>query len=279
MLIAAGAFLAVGCATVSPEQDAQRQLLTRAAQDCQRRYPYVERFDFDRFDRLTWLYREGASQADRDRFSACYREQVIELARATSAAGSPEARSGGESSVPPDAWRDPPTWKVGNQWSYRWESSRGKGTFVWRVLAEEAVDNATCYLVDSGRYQIYFRKADFALVQEKDRTVLDLKYVPARRFLAWPLHVGRAWEVLYTQEVHRRGSTALRLGVWRVERKEQIAVPAGTFEAFKVVERDKWANAVVSQIWVAPKVKGLVKAEFHYDYGVEKRELTAYQVD
>jgi hypothetical protein len=61
-----------------------------------------------------------------------------------------------------------------------------------------------------------------------------------------------------------------------VESKEQVTVPAGTFEAFKVLERDKWTGNLVVELWIGPEVKGLIRALIYFNYGVEKRELTAF---
>jgi hypothetical protein len=57
-----------GCATMSPEQEAQRELLSNAAQDCQRQYPFVQSYSFNRFNQMSWFYRETATQAQRDQF-------------------------------------------------------------------------------------------------------------------------------------------------------------------------------------------------------------------
>jgi hypothetical protein len=273
-----------GCATMTPEQGARRELLAQAAQDCQRRYPFIQSFEFDRFDRLLWYYREGTSAADRDLFRTCYGERVSELTR-TAAASAPGAASG---SRPPaqtpgtpavaDSWNEAPVWHVGDEWGYRWESPRGGGTFVWRVMSEETVDGADCYVIDAGRIQLYFRKTDLAFVQERDRGTVSYRYTPPRRVLAWPLRVGGAWEDLFVQEWPQERSTRNRLRAWRVEAKERITVPAGTFESFKIVERDKWGNSVVAEVWVAPAVRGMVRVQLHYDYGIEKRELTSFKL-
>ena len=281
-LVIAGSLWITGCATLTPEQAASRELLTRAAQQCRERYPFVRRFDFDRFDRLLWIYQEGTSQSDRDLFAACYRERTAELSKAVAASSSQAAGSRPADSsapTPTDAWVNAPTWKIGYEWSYRWESPRGGGTFVWRVISEETVEGTDYYVVDSGRYQGYHRKSDLAYFQQKDRGVLEYKYTPPSPNFAWPMHVGRVWEQLYVQERPRDRSTSNLLRVWRVEAKEKISVPAGTFQAFKIVSRNKWNNSVSSETWMAPEVKGIVRNDLHNDYGVEKRELTAFKVD
>jgi hypothetical protein len=53
--------------------------------------------------------------------------------------------------VPPDAWTSVPIWKVGDQWTYRWESPRGSGTRVYEVTSEAIVKGIDCYVVKYSR--------------------------------------------------------------------------------------------------------------------------------
>jgi hypothetical protein len=45
---------------------------------------------------------------------------------------------------------DLPVWNVGDEWTYRWESQRGKGTFTSVVDREEMVDGAVDYVMVTG---------------------------------------------------------------------------------------------------------------------------------
>src|SRR5262245_20724926 len=161
-----------GCATTSPEHAGQRELLSSAAQDCQRQYPFVVNYSFNRFNQMSWTYRQTATQAERDQFIGCYRDRVSELTK--TAAASSVATRGDQSAgtvrpvAPSDAWVGPSIWNIGDEWSYRWESPRGSGTFVRRAVAEEMVDGIDCYVIASGRFSLYFRKSDRAYVMEKD---------------------------------------------------------------------------------------------------------------
>jgi hypothetical protein len=275
--------LLTGCATTSPEQASHRERLSTAAQDCQRRYPFVMRVDFDRFDRLTWLYREGATQSDRDAFTECYRVRVQELTTAVSAHGS-TGQPGGTPSAPSAtadagvAAVEVPVWKPGFEWEYRQESPRGRGTFKWTMTREETVDGTPCYVVWSGPLELYWRVSDLASVLSKRLAQVETRYAPPRLNLAWPLAVGRSWEQLLVQErpLERKSSNLLR--TWQVERMESVTVPAGTFRAWKVVSRDKWANSVVWEYWYAPDVRNLVRSRETPSYGGETRELIRFKL-
>src|SRR5882724_3817232 len=43
-----------------------------------------------------------------------------------------------------------PTWAVGDEWSYRWKSPQGGGTFVWVVDRFETVEGIEAFVVKSG---------------------------------------------------------------------------------------------------------------------------------
>jgi hypothetical protein len=181
--------------------------------------------------------------------------------------------------VPPTAWTSAPTWKVGDEWTYRWESPRGSGTTVYEVTSEAVVRGIDCYVVKFGRSENYIRKTDLAFVQGNNRGGLEYSYTPPRAYAMWPLYVGRAWELLIALERPQDRTTESIFKTWRVEAKERITVPAGTFETYRIIERNKRDNSLSTEHWLAPEVKARVRANLYFDYGVEKRELIAYKVN
>jgi hypothetical protein len=114
---------------------------------------------------------------------------------------------------------------------------------------------------------------------QREGTVVTYKYTPPRQEAVWPLYVERSWEQLYVQDQPERRVTDNYLRTVRVEAQERVTVPAGVFEAFKVVVRNKYSNVMVRQYWLGPEVKNVVRREEYYDYGVEKQELTAFKVN
>jgi hypothetical protein len=181
--------------------------------------------------------------------------------------------------VPPDAWTSVPIWKVGDQWTYRWESPRGSGTRVYEVTSEAIVKGIDCYVVKYSRSEDYQRKADLAFVRGNNRGALDYTYTPPRAWATWPLYVGRAWELSIVEERPQDRTTENIFKTWRVEGKERITVPAGTFDTYKIIERNKRDNSLSTEHWLAPEVKARVRLNLYFSYGVEKRELIAYKVD
>ena len=67
--------------------------------------------------------------------------------------------------------RDPmlkPTWAVGDEWSYRWQSPQGKGTFVWVVDRFERVNGIDSVVVKSGTRETFYRRDDGAGQESAD---------------------------------------------------------------------------------------------------------------
>jgi hypothetical protein len=51
-------------------------------------------------------------------------------------------------------------WNVGDEWTYRWESQRGKGTFTLIVERDEVVEGVADYVIASGARRTYWQKSD-----------------------------------------------------------------------------------------------------------------------
>ena len=182
--------------------------------------------------------------------------------------------------VPTNLAIDMPTWRPGYEWEYRWESPRGKGTFVWSVSRIDAVDGTEYYVVTAseGR-EIYWRRQDRAYYMDKVPGGIEMRVVPPLT-VPWPLVAGKSWEWRYTRErpIERSTSEEIRACVV-AERPEQITVPAGTFATLKVVCTDPRNGEVTEEVWYSPDVKQRVKERTRFNYGVRVRELLRYQLD
>ena len=173
-----------------------------------------------------------------------------------------------------------PTWRPGYEWEYRWESPRGKGTFVWSVSRIDAVDGTEYYVVTASESrEIYWRRQDRAYYMDKVPGGIEMRVVPPLT-VPWPLVAGKSWEWRYTRErpIERSTSEEIRACVV-AERPEQITVPAGTFAALKVVCTDPRNGEVTEEVWYSPDVKQRVKERTRFNYGVRVRELLRYQLD
>jgi len=188
---------------------------------------------------------------------------------------------GGTTSPSPEAPLDTvpaPVWAVGDQWSFRWESPRGSGTFVWTVSREQAMTGVDCYVIVAGRRHIFYRRSDLAFVEEHVDGVVERRAVPPALNYAWPLALGRSWEERYTNERPIEQQTDTRSLRSAVEAEETVVVPAGTFRALKIVRRHMLGEAIDVETWYAPAARQMVRQRIHFNYGVQERELTSYSI-
>jgi hypothetical protein len=173
-----------------------------------------------------------------------------------------------------------PVWQVGDEWTYRWESERGKGTFTWVVVREEVVNGEAEYVTVSGARETYRRRSDLAFrLTTLDGKVEERATPPTRNYM-WPLTVGKSWEYSYTRErpLERVTDELIMAGV--VEREETVTVPAGTFPTFKLVYRNTRTRTVVGEWWYAPAVKSFVRQRYRQPgvgFWVE-RQLVAFKL-
>ena len=169
-----------------------------------------------------------------------------------------------------------PTWTPGDEWSYRWSSPRGSGTFVWSVDREEVLDGVPFYVVKSGTTrESYYRKDDRAFFMDKVNGQVETRNTPP--FTQWSITPGTK-EVHYTRERPiERQTDEMALTCETV--LEPVTVPAGTFlDALKATCRNSRTNTVNYELWVSPTVRQMVKERTHFSYGVRERELTSFRV-
>ena len=173
-----------------------------------------------------------------------------------------------------------PSWRPGDEWAYRSESSQWKGTFVWSVVRLETVDGTECYVVKSGETgEAYYRKADLAWTMDKVSGTIESQATPADLRYVWPLEVGKRWDVTYTLNRLPDRTTDKRQRECEVLARETVSVPAGTFETVKIGCRDKRSGAAAYEAWYAPAVKQFVRWHGHWPAGLEKRELIRFKLN
>jgi hypothetical protein len=171
------------------------------------------------------------------------------------------------------------TWRVGDEWSFRWQSPRGKGTFVWVVTEETEVNGLSSFIVQSGSRELVFAKGEAKLGWQEERVkgVVVERASPPSFYFVWPLEVGKTWEYAYSWENITDRQTAELVRRCTVEAEETITVPAGTFQTSRVVCLNK-AGKIELTHWFSDTVKMYVKQRRDFSYGVRIRELTGYKL-
>ena len=167
--------------------------------------------------------------------------------------------------------------RVGDSWTYR--STSGGTDYKRRVLREEKqVDGTTRYLVETSmgtRIQAVFSKVNGWVLMHAERYPdqerLEPEYEPAKKYLPNPLVTGTQWRgdgKDPTQPERQENNQVMGF--------ERITVPAGHFQAMKVVSHvTGGSNGMTETCWYADGV-GLVKQATEDGQKQSTWELTDY---
>lgn len=226
-------------------------------------------------DGQIWVWTQYGS--DLSAWQECDRRAREEQGRGV-ASSIPRSALAVTSTQPAVATSEPPVWRRGDEWAYRYESPTGKGTYVWSVDREEAIDGVPHYVVKTGTREIFYRKSDFAFTRETVDGSIVLSSTPSRFHFVWPVQVGKTWEQTVLEERPAARQTAERVDTVTVEAEETVTVPAGTFKTLKVVCRNKKTGAIRYESWYSLDVKQAVLLRENLESGLRVRELIAFKL-
>jgi hypothetical protein len=172
----------------------------------------------------------------------------------------------------------PPSWSVGDEWTYRWETPQGSGTLVWWVSREEEIEGQPYWVMEGANQEIWHRKRDLAVAQFAVGKQLQSRNRPPHQYVDWPLSVGKAWERAFEEERPATRETRNVVFRYHVEAAETVTVPAGTFRTLKIVRRVR-SGAIVTEFWYSPEVRHWVRVrEALGTSGTRTQELIAYRL-
>jgi hypothetical protein len=220
-----------------------------------------------------WVGDGGEQTAWRE----CDRKARDEQARGV-AASIPQSALAVASPQPVIATSEPPLWRRGDEWAYRYDSPTGKGTYVWSVDREEAIDGVPHYVVKTGTRAIFYRKSDLAFTRETVDGAIVVSNTPSRFHFVWPLQVGKTWEQTILEERPAARQTEERVDTVTVGAEETVTVPAGTFKTLKIVCRNKKTGAIRYEAWYSLEVKQVVLLRENLESGLRVRELIAFRL-
>jgi hypothetical protein len=193
-----------------------------------------------------------------------------------------------------------PVLNVGDRWVERAVAEEGEHTVTFEVTGEDQVDGRDCYVLDTfvdpqlpwlaGSVTSHMDKTTGDVIRNwmsgevqgtPFLTVIAISYETSGD-PTWPRQVGNEWEVVETETatISAGGETtsesATRVLTRRVETVEEVTVPAGTFQCFKIVEYDEDGIATRTS-WHSYRTKHWrVKLVFH-DSG-DVVELVSYSL-
>ena len=172
-----------------------------------------------------------------------------------------------------------PTLHVGDEWVYRITNGI-MYTSHYKVTAEEMVDNENSYIIETSHGPPYWGINSGETIWVKKETGDQVKTQMSSKFMGssytrtltftyqysgdnkWPIEVGKEYSLTristYTVSPWGQTGTENTTSKVRVEKGEDITVPAGTFPCFKIVNYDENDN-VVSTLWYSDNAKRYVK--------------------
>lgn len=147
-----------------------------------------------------------------------------------------------------------PEWRVGDRWRHAWTAGTERGVKTSEVAAIREVGGDQYYVLRVEDVNRYYTP-DLRWAANVADSRVAARAVPPQPWFMWPLEAGRRWQHRGVYEDPGRKEPMLEsytvLGV------EQVEVPAGTFQAFKLVREGGLTGS--DQYWYAPDVRWYVK--------------------
>lgn len=185
--------------------------------------------------------------------------------------------------VPVDDFTEPvaqPIWKVGDEWSYRYDGALGSGKFTWRVARMERLADVPHYVVTAGPREIFYRADDLGFTRETLDGKISREITPSSwRVVAFPLRVGQSWSMKYVERRPIEQETESVERRCTAEDRETVTVPAGTFDTIRIACIGVLTKTWVLTLWYSPVVQHMVKDEYPVKTGGRgSRELLEFKV-
>lgn len=172
-----------------------------------------------------------------------------------------------------------PTWKVGYEWRFAWKGPRGSGTLAHAIIREDTYEGVPVWVIRAGRNENSYAKDVLGLLATMSGGKLITKRNTPYQFFSWPLEVGKEWSNAYVLERVEEKSSQTVDSRMVVANLEEIKVPAGTFEAFKIEAHNNFTGTLHSENWYSPKVKWFVKSKTYLTNGVREEDLVSFTAD
>ncbi len=147
-----------------------------------------------------------------------------------------------------------PAWQTGDRWLHAWTAGVKKGVKTSEYIGVREVGGVPYNVVRTDSADQYYT-ADLHWAASIVESRVVARATPPQPWFNWPLEAGKRWQyqgVYETQEL----KDPLR-DSYRVVGEESIAVPGGTFRAYRIVREVN--GVVVDEYWYAPDIRWYVK--------------------
>jgi hypothetical protein len=147
-----------------------------------------------------------------------------------------------------------PSWRPGDRWVYGWTSGGESGVKTVEAIEIKEINRVSYYVARVGEVETFYtRDLHWAGTMADGRVASRM--TPPQPWFSWPLEPGRTWAHYATYE-DRSGKTEFN-DQYSVVATEVVEVPAGRFNAFKIVRQTDRRDS--DQYWYAPEVRYYVK--------------------
>ena len=172
-----------------------------------------------------------------------------------------------------------PEWKVGYEWRYAWKQPGTSGTLTRYIVREEAFEGVPAYVMRVGKNEYFLSKNALGDLAGMLGGKVTYKRMPADQDLSWPFELGKEWRQSFLRENLQEKSSQSYDYRRVVAGVEEIQVPAGTFQAFKIETYEVYSGNLLWESWYSPVTKWFIKLRTYRQDGVREEELVSYKAD
>jgi hypothetical protein len=140
-----------------------------------------------------------------------------------------------------------PEWQVGYHWRYAWTGPAGKGIFTQEIVGEDSFEDTPVWVMRMGKNENLVDKNVLGLLAIRAGERLISKSDSPYQLLSWPLEISKQWKISHIVErVEEKSSQSIDVRVI-VASYEDVKVPAGSFEAFKIEAHNNFTGMIASE--------------------------------
>jgi hypothetical protein len=172
-----------------------------------------------------------------------------------------------------------PEWRVGFQWQYSSKLPGRVASVKREIVREDIFEGFPSYVMRVGKNENFYTKDILGfLATASGGKVLSKRNTP-QQYFAWPLEVGKEWRTTYIRENLETKSSETFDYTVLLANVEEVKVPAGTFDSFKVEVYGFQNGTLAAELWYSPKVRWFVKERVYLPNGVREEELVSFKVE
>lgn len=143
-----------------------------------------------------------------------------------------------------------PVWRAGDRWVFEWTAGSSTGSKTVTVLDRHELGGIAYHVVRIGDVEHYYTaELHWAFVLRDSK--VEARMVPPTPWFVWPLDNGARWQHRGNFE-DPRGRTVI-LDTFRVVGVEPVEVPAGRFQALRVIREGQGGET--DEYWYVPEVR------------------------